>query len=114
MTAANVYDSQRLLPLVDAIPFVQGPVGARRQRPARVCADKADDSRALRDGLRSRHIVPARARRGVDERPLGFHRWIVERTIAWYHQFRRLRVCYEKRPDIHYGFLDLAPVIITF
>lgn len=114
MTAANVHDSQRLLPLVDAIPFVQGAVGAPRQRPARVCADKAYDSRALRQGLRDRHIVPELARRGADEPPLGSDRWIVERTIAWYRQFRRLRVCYEKRPDIHYGFLDLATVAITF
>lgn len=41
-------------------------------------------------------------------------RWVIERTIAWYRQFRRLRVCYEKRPDIHAAFLDLATTLITF
>ncbi len=28
-------------------------------------------------------------------------RWVVERTFAWLNQFRRLRVRYEKRADIH-------------
>ncbi|MGH8677972.1 MAG: transposase, partial [Burkholderiales bacterium] len=35
-------------------------------------------------------------------------RWVIERTIAWLHQFRRLRVRYEKRPDIHEAFLKLG------
>jgi transposase len=32
---------------------------------------------------------------------LGKTRWVVERTIAWLHQFRRLRVRYERLPSIH-------------
>lgn len=31
---------------------------------------------------------------------LGRHRWVVERTLAWLHRFRRLAVRYERRPDI--------------
>jgi hypothetical protein len=27
--------------------------------------------------------------------------WVVERTFAWLNQFRRLRVRYDKRADIH-------------
>ena len=36
---------------------------------------------------------------------LGRWRWVVERTFAWLNQFRRLRVRYEKRADIHEAFL---------
>jgi NAD(P)-dependent dehydrogenase (short-subunit alcohol dehydrogenase family) len=39
---------------------------------------------------------------------LGRWRWVVERTFAWLNQFRRLRLRYEKRPDMHLAFLTLA------
>ena len=38
----------------------------------------------------------------------GDSRWVVERTFAWLNQFRRLRVRYEKRADIHEAFLYLG------
>jgi hypothetical protein len=38
----------------------------------------------------------------------------VERTISWLHQYRRLRVRYERRPDIHKAFLTLGTVLICF
>jgi transposase len=43
---------------------------------------------------------------------LGLWRWVVERTFAWLNQFRRLRVRYDRRPDIHAAFLSLrcAPI----
>ena len=43
---------------------------------------------------------------------LGRLRWVVERTIAWLHQFRRLRVRYERRADIHQAFLTLGCALI--
>jgi transposase len=43
---------------------------------------------------------------------LGRWRWVVERTFAWLNQFRRLRVRYEKRPDMHLAFLTLACILI--
>jgi transposase len=39
---------------------------------------------------------------------LGTKRWVVERTIAWLHQYRRLRVRYERRHDIHEAFLAIG------
>jgi len=39
-------------------------------------------------------------------------RWIVERTIAWLHQHRRLRVRYERRADIHEAFLAIGCSLI--
>ena len=38
--------------------------------------------------------------------------WVVERTLAWLHQFRRLNVRYERRADIHEAFLHLGAVLI--
>src|SRR5215469_18428323 len=35
---------------------------------------------------------------------LGVFRWVVERTLAWLHRFRRLALRYERRPDLREGF----------
>src|SRR5215468_9119407 len=45
---------------------------------------------------------------------LGRWRWVVERTFAWLNQFRRLRLRYEKRPDMHLAFLTLACILICW
>ncbi|EDX22898.1 hypothetical protein SSAG_02689 [Streptomyces sp. Mg1] len=49
------------------------------------------------------------ARRGFPHgSALGAKQWGVERTIAWLHGFRRLRIRWERRDDIHEAFLGLA------
>ena len=54
------------------------------------------------------------ARRGTAHGSgLGIYRWVVERTIAWLHWFRRLRIRWERRDDIHEAFLSLAVCLIT-
>jgi transposase len=45
---------------------------------------------------------------------LGRWRWVVERTFAWLTHFRRLRVRYDKRADIHEAFLSLESVLICW
>jgi transposase len=45
---------------------------------------------------------------------LGRYRWVVERTLAWLHQFRRLRIRYERRSDIHEAFMSLACALICW
>ncbi len=37
----------------------------------------------------------------------------IERTFAWLHGFRRLRIRWERRADIHEAFLKLARCLIT-
>ncbi|WP_374114222.1 transposase [Streptomyces sp. NK08204] len=45
---------------------------------------------------------------------MGSVRWVVERTNAWIHGFRRLRIRWEIRDDIHEAFLKLACCVITY
>jgi transposase len=45
---------------------------------------------------------------------LGKYRWVVEQTFALLHWFRRLRIRWEIRDDIHEAFLRLACAIICF
>ena len=71
--------------------------------------DRGYDAAATRRGLRARHIVPLLVmRRNEHGSGLGRWRWVVERTFAWLIQFRRLRVRYDKRADIHQAFLSLG------
>ena len=115
LSAANVPDAAQLGKLLDAVPPLPTPSGRRRWRPEKVHADKAYDSRSCRASCRLRGIVPRIARRGVESSErLGRYRWVVERTFAWLHRFRRLVIRYERRADIHLAFLLLACAIICF
>ena len=115
LTGANMHDSRMLEPLVDAVPPIRQSWGPPRKRPSKLHADKAYDHRRCRDALTRRHIQPRIARRGVESSAkLGRHRWVVERTLAWYGQFRRLAIRYERRADIHTAFLTLASALITW
>ena len=56
---------------------------------------------------------PMIARRGVAHGSgFGKVRWVVERSFAWLHQFKRLRIRYERRADLHQGLLELACSLI--
>lgn len=115
VTGAHRHDVTQLEPLVDAIPAVGGKVGRPRHRPDCVQGDRAYDSRAHRATLRRRGIVPLLARREVEHGSgLGATRWVVERTIGWLHQFRRLRVRFDRRADIHEGFVTLGEAVICY
>lgn len=113
LTAANVHDIKELLPLVDHIPAVRGKRGRPRHRPDRVQADTAYDSERHRAQLRERGIEPVIPKRNREHGShLGKLRWVVERTLAWLHQFRRLRIRWERRDDIHEAFMCLAEALI--
>jgi transposase len=115
LTGANRNDSQQALSLVDAIPLLQGERGRPRQRPDCLLGDRGYDAETIRQGLRSRHIVPLVAKRNTGHGSgLGRWHWVVERTFAWLNQFRRLRVRYEKRADIHEAFLVLGCILICW
>ncbi|MFE3497813.1 IS5/IS1182 family transposase, partial [Streptomyces sp. NPDC059165] len=45
---------------------------------------------------------------------LGIHRWVVEQSFALLHWFRRLRIRWEIRDNIHEAFLSLACSIICW
>ena len=65
--------------------------------------------------MRALGITPVIARRGVEHGSgLGVHRWVVEQSFALLHWFRRLRIRWEIRDDIHEAFLSLACGIICW
>lgn len=115
LTEANRHDVTQLLPLVDGIPPVAGKPGHPKNRPHELYADRAYDSKSHREALRKRGIKPHLARKRTPHGSgLGVFRWVVERTLSWLHQQRRLRVRFDRRDDIHDAFLTLANSLICF
>jgi transposase len=115
LTAANVHDSMMLEPLLDHIPALRNKHGRPTQRPKKLHADKGYDFPRCRKACAQRRISHRIARRGIESSShLGKYRWVVERTLAWLHRFRRLLVRYERRADIHRAFLVLAAALIAF
>jgi transposase len=95
---------------------------AKRRQPKRLIADRGYDSNAVRVLLVKRAIepiIPARSKNRVathqDGRKLRRykHRWIVERTNAWWQNFRRLVVRYERSAKNFTALIHLACALIT-
>jgi len=113
LTGGNRNDVTEMIPLVDAVPPVRGRRGRPRRRPKRLYGDRAYHSRDGRRELRCRRIqANIAAPKTAHGSGLGKQRWVVERTIAWLHQYRRLRVRYERRDDIHEAFLAIGCSLI--
>jgi len=90
------------------------------RQPQRIIADRGYDSDPLRRAMADRGIdliAPNRRnhRKTADGRKLRRYRrrWVIERTMAWLGNFRRLVVRYEHRFDIYRAFFHIACLIIT-
>jgi transposase len=115
LTGGNRNDVTQLIPLVDRVPSVRGKVGPPRRRPDRVTADRGYDHDKYRRELRWRGIKPEIARRQTGHGSgLGRARWVVERTFALLHHFKRLLVRFDRRAEIHEAFLALGCCLVCF
>ena len=129
LAPGNENERRHLLPLVDAL-------AARGIRPEQVWADRGYDSSALAEALRERQIEPciSKRRRGgapvaagqatrevwrgkkrqlKTRDPQARHRWPVERTNAWLHNWRRVSTRWERRPELYLALLQLACSMIV-
>ncbi|MCX4410262.1 MULTISPECIES: IS5 family transposase [unclassified Streptomyces] len=115
LTGGNRNDVTQLMPLIEAVPPVRGRRGRPRRRPKKLYADRGYDHDKHRKQVRAVGITPVIARRGTGHGSgLGVHRWVVEQSFALLHWFRRLRIRWEIRDDIHEAFLSLACSIICW
>jgi transposase len=94
---------------------VRGKVGRPRQRADSVIADRGYDHEKYRRELWARGVKPIIARRGSEHGSgLGTLRWVVERSFAWLHFFRRLRLRWERLPSLHEAFMSLGCAVICW
>ncbi len=109
-SAANVNDERQLPALLAAMPAVQGPRGRPRRKPGSIFGDRAYGTAemiALVVALGIYCFLAPRAGK-VHGSGLGVFRYVVERTLAGFSQFRRLRVCYERTPEHFQALHELA------
>jgi transposase len=109
--------------LVDAtLKTIRVRRNGRLRYPDRLIADRAYDSDALRERLARRGItviVPYRdnrvVRRYQDRRHLRRyrHRWVIERTFAWFGGFRRLLIRHERLTSMYCSLLYFAAALIA-
>ncbi|MFC6840033.1 IS5 family transposase [Xanthomonas theicola] len=113
VTGANRHDAVVFEGMGDALPPIAGKPARPRRWPGKLHADKADAIDRCRHHLKERGITPRIARKGVERNDrLGRHRWVVERTHAWFAGMGKLRIRFERRIDIHLAWLSLACSII--
>ncbi|WP_306419862.1 IS5 family transposase [Streptomyces capoamus] len=115
ISAANLHDSQALIPLVKGTPPIRSRRGPRRRKPGKLHADKGYDSSHLGEWLRQRGITHRIARKGVESlQRLGRHRWTIERTMAWLADCRCLHRRYERKADHFLAFTSIACTLICY
>jgi len=109
-TAANVPDQEQLPALLDAMPAVQGPRGRPRRKPDGIFGDRAYGTAEMIALVVAMGIVSFLAPRNDDTHGsgLGIFRYVVERTLACFSQFRRLRMCYERFGEHFQALHELA------
>jgi transposase len=116
LTGANTHDSTMLVPLLETNPGVReraGRPGRPRRRPDKLHADKGYDYPRCRRYLHQRGIKVRIARRGIEDKTrLGRVRWVVERTMAWLLDFRRLALRYDRTESTVSALLSLACSLI--
>lgn len=105
ITAANRHDSVPAMALLDGIPPLHRRRGRPRHRPQNAYGDRAYGTPRNHRGLRQRHIQDHFADpRTPHGSGLGRIRYVVERTLSWIGQARRLKIRYEKLPSLHRAF----------
>jgi transposase len=114
LTGGNRNDVTQLIPLIQAVPPIHGKRGRPLRRPRRIYADRGYDHDVYSDRVRRLGITPVIARRHEHGSGLGIYRWVVEGAFALLHWFRRLRIRWEIRDDIHQAFVILGCAIICW
>lgn len=121
LSPANLAESHLAEATLAHVAVPRAGRGRPKQKPARIIADKGYDSRPLYLRLRRRGIqliaphLSNRKHRYQDGRCMRRYkrRWIVERTNAWLHNFRRLVTRYDYKLEHYRAFLYAACMLIT-
>jgi len=110
-----VRDEQPLTAMLDALPAVKQPRGRPRRRPRSLIGDRGYGYAWIVAAVLMRRITSLLSRRGTPHGSgLGKRRYVIERTMAWFGHFRRLKLCYERDAQHFQAFHDLASCLICF
>ncbi len=109
---ANQPDADLALEMLDAIPPCGGRRGRPRRRPGVFQGDGAYGIKAIVAAVVQRRVGSLLASYGKARKEhgsgLGKTRYVVERTLRWMGNFRRLKLCYERFGEHFQAFHELA------
>ena len=115
---ANEPDGKCAIAMLDQLPAVAGRRGRPRRKPDRFQGDAAYGTAANIREVRVRRIQPLLAPYGKSSRShgsgLGRTRYVIERTLAWFGNYRRLKLCYKRTAEHFQAFHELAASLICF
>ena len=114
-TPANMRDDQVALPLLLDMPPIAGPRGRPRTKPKALQGDAGYGSLALSALVHCLGVEPILAPLGKQNSHgsgLGKTRYVVERTLSWFGNFRRLKLCYERCGAHFQAFHELAAAML--
>jgi transposase len=112
-TPANVPDQRPLLAMLDSMPPVRMPRGRPRYKPGAAVADRAyGTAEMIREVLQRRIVSLLAPRNSGHGSGLGQVRYVIERTLSWMGNFRRLTLCYERTGSHWQAFHELAACLI--
>lgn len=112
-TPANVRDDLPAVQMVESMPPVKQPRGRPRRKPCELIGDRGYGfpwiiAAVVLMGIRSLLCL----RGSPHGSGLGKRRYVIERTLSWVGNFRRLKLCYEKTALHFQAFHELAACII--
>lgn len=113
ITPANVPDGTMAIELIDAMPAIPGRRGRPRLKPEVALGDRAYGTTANIDACKKRRIYSLLARpRTENGSGLGTMRYVIERTLSWFGNFCRLKLCYERTGEHLQALHELAASLI--
>lgn len=117
LSPGQVHESTQFEDLMESIE-VRSLRGPAKRRPAMVVGDKAYSAGHIREWLsthRIEDVIPHRdneaGRNGPFDRDSYRCRNIIERTIGWLKEFRRLATRYEKLAVHYLGMIKLGMIL---
>jgi len=110
---ANQRDDELVEPMLKQLPILPDRSGKRRKKPKALQGDRAYGFVWIIKMLVQLMIVSIIAPRGSPHGSgLGKTRYVVERTLAWIGNNRRLKLCYERTGEHFRAFHVLAACVI--
>ena len=114
-TPANTRDDAAAPALLARLRPIAGPRGRPRRKPDALVGDRGYGFPWLMSLVAGMRVLCLLAPRGAGHGSgLGVLRWVVERTLAWFGNYRRLKLCYEREGERFQAFHDLAAALICF
>lgn len=122
LSSASTSEYNLLFPTLSTLSIEKRPCHPIKKTKALI-ADKGYDAQWVREELQAKGItpyIPKRRKRGeimepkYNDRIKPFYRtrWIVERTISWLGNYRRLLIRWERYLSTYRGFFQLACIMI--